>query len=367
MVHSQNPFTNAVRPFHNCLPISSGYLHDELLEHDYAFRHATMSCGQCWQSIVSQHVRMPTLWWWTKSASSDSDFDQQPGKQLEQQQQEYGRPPLGSPEPFDCPWMYVVNNTIRGHPLLIRQVPNVRSPGVILLHLVVRSYKTVESYRGHHHHQNSVFCELEDVVVGCYHPTHHRTTSPIKSATGGSHNNYDVDENIRHVWISHRSRSAAGNKTAAGSKKSSLLYTYLQQQQTTVDRNSLYTNPFMVHTSSSSNHHDPKHHRMNTNQQSGHRSNYNNNSHDKAVNNDNLRYVFGDRPPLSTIMVTEPELLQLVEESQRRHIPVSIMLLQKYLWTPKVNTKAAKTASSLSSSTTTDGSSSTKTFRTGWW
>ena len=356
MVLSSNPFTDAVRPFENSLPISSGYLHDELLEHDYAFQHATMNCGQCWQSIVSQHVRMPTLWWWTntnpnpnKSSAGEYDFDLHEQHQL--QQQEYGRPPLGSPEPFNCPWLYIVNNTIRGHPLLIRHIPNARSPGVILLHLMVRSYKTV--VKSQHHHNSVVLCDLEDVVVGCYHPVHHRMT--LRSS--GGRNGYDFDENIRHVWISHRSRRSTTNATTGnkqvsvgaahrqGNSQSSLLYMYLHQHQTMKDGN-MYTNPFLVDTSSSSNnHHDPKHHRMNTNDQKSTYSAKNNNNndnrhHDRAINNDNLRYIFGDRPPLSTIIVTEQEMLHVFDESQRRNIPPSVMLLEKYLWSPNNNNRA---------------------------
>jgi hypothetical protein len=238
--------TQAAAPFQNMIAPCS-YMYDELLR-DPAYQHA-IRAGQLWQSLCSQHVRMPSLWW--------------DGK-------EPGAPPFGTPEKNR--WTYLGRHRVKDDRKLNTLIGNRGSSGRLLLHIVVRDIVTLEP--------------IEDICCGCFHPNARgvRTTQM-----------YDPRlEDCRDVWIGHRRRGKA-------SKSSSTIESVLKHQNKgRVDRSPLGGEL------------------AKKNKQGG-------------IDNGNLNAVFGDRPPVTTVMVMESDLFELFQSELDGTNPASIVLLRRYL------------------------------------
>jgi hypothetical protein len=150
--------TAAAAPFENMVSPSS-YFYGELLK-DPAYQHA-LKAGALWQSLCSQHVRFPALWW---------------------DGQEPASPPLGTAE--KTPWTYLGRHRVKADRKLNTLIGNRGSSGRLLLHLVVR---------------DDVTCEpIEDIACGVFHPN----ARGIRTAA-----EYDPKvEDCRDVWVGHRCR-----------------------------------------------------------------------------------------------------------------------------------------------------------------
>ena len=136
-------------------PLSPAY---EKLSNDPAFWHAC-NAGVLWQSLVSQHVKMPSSWW-----NADR------------------RPLLGSEG--KRPWNYIGRHRVEGNNVLNEFVHNRGSAGRILLHIVVQDLVTLEP--------------VQDIAIGCFHPS----ARGIRRTTA-----FDPDlEQCRDVWIGLRQR-----------------------------------------------------------------------------------------------------------------------------------------------------------------
>ncbi|KAL3905192.1 MAG: hypothetical protein SGILL_009775 [Bacillariaceae sp.] len=235
--------TAAAEPFDRMVAPSS-YFYDDLLK-DPAYQHA-LKAGALWQSLCSQHVRFPALWW-------DGE--------------EPACPPLGTIEKI--PWSYLGRHRVQSDRKLNALIGNRGSSGRLLLHLVVR---------------DDVTCEpIEDICCGVFHPNARgvRMTAAFDPKV----------EDCRDVWIGYRRR--------VQSQSRSTLESLLQRQ----NKNRAFPSPL-----------------------GGPQSN------ESDVNNGNLKAVFGAKPPLFTVFVTESELFELIRnECKTRGSPVSVVLLRRYL------------------------------------
>jgi hypothetical protein len=137
-------------------PLSPKYR--ELI-HDPAFVHAC-NAGALWQSLVSQHVKMPSSWW-----NADR------------------RPLLGSQ--YQRPWNYVGRHRVEGNQVLNGFVHTRGSAGRVLLHMIVQDLVTLEP--------------VQDIAIGCFHPN----ARGIRRTAA-----FDPDlEACRDVWIGVRRRN----------------------------------------------------------------------------------------------------------------------------------------------------------------
>ncbi|KAL3920285.1 MAG: hypothetical protein SGILL_003340, partial [Bacillariaceae sp.] len=235
--------TQAAAPFQDMVAPSS-YFYDDLLK-DPAYQHA-LKAGALWQSLCSQHVRFPALWW---------------------DGQEPAAPPLGTA--VKSPWNYLGRHRVLDDRKLNVLIGNRGSSGRLLLHLVIR---------------DDVTCEpVEDIACGVFHPN-----------ARGVRTSADFDprvEDCRDIWIGHRRRVQGQSR--------SMLESLLQRQ----NKNRAFPSPLGGAKSDSSD-----------------------------IHNGNLKAVFGEKPPLFTVFVTESELFELIRsECRNRASPVSVVLLRRYL------------------------------------
>mmetsp|Transcript_20846 Transcript_20846/g.49493 ORF Transcript_20846/g.49493 Transcript_20846/m.49493 type:complete len:559 (+) Transcript_20846:405-2081(+) len=158
--------TSASEPFSRMISPSS-YIYGELYDNDEGFRHA-VSAGNLWQSLSSQHVKFPALWW---------DGSSEPTR----------GPTMGSVQKFL--WTYLGRHRVQGDRKLNSLIGNRGSSGRLLLHLVVRDVITGET--------------IEDIACGCYHPNARgvRTTQNASPQL----------ESCRDIWIAHRRRHRSSN------------------------------------------------------------------------------------------------------------------------------------------------------------
>ena len=183
-------------------------------------------------------------------------------------------PPLGSSQ--KRPWKYVGRHRVQGDAKLHRLIGNRSSSGRVILHLQVRDEMTGQI--------------AEDICCGCYHPNARgiRTTQ-----------NYDPKmEDCRDVWIAHRRRATDFN-TATNND-----FSYM----TTLESLLIHQNKGRVHQSP-------------LGAQGG----------KHVINNQNLRMVFGSKPPCYTILCSESDLYELFQEKLDGSIPASVALLRHYL------------------------------------
>jgi len=158
-IEAPHRVTNAAAPFQKMIaPRSSFY--DELLK-DPAYQHA-LKAGTLWQSLCSQHVNFPSLWW---------------------DGQEPACPPLGSSKKKE--WAYLGRHRVQGDYKLNSLIGNRGSSGRLLLHLVVRDVLSLEP--------------IEDICCGCFHPNARgvRTTPEFNPRS----------DDCRDVWLGHRRRA----------------------------------------------------------------------------------------------------------------------------------------------------------------
>eukprot|EP00531_Pseudo-nitzschia_arenysensis_P002087 CAMPEP_0116136790 /NCGR_PEP_ID=MMETSP0329-20121206/11917_1 /TAXON_ID=697910 /ORGANISM="Pseudo-nitzschia arenysensis, Strain B593" /LENGTH=541 /DNA_ID=CAMNT_0003631691 /DNA_START=392 /DNA_END=2017 /DNA_ORIENTATION=- len=241
--------------------------HDELLK-DPAYAHA-LKAGTLWQSLCSQHVRFPAHWW---------------------DGQEPVGPPMGSCKKRARPWSYLGRHRVQGDAKLIKLIGNRSSSGRILLHLVARDDMTGDP--------------MEDICCGCYHPN----ARGVRTSA-----NYDPKvEDCRDVWIAHRRR--------ARDRGSDEDYLYDYSNNNNNDNN---TNDDEITTLESLLRHQNKGrvHLSPLGAQGGKHS----------VNNQNLRIVFGSKPPVYTVFCMESELYELFQTKLDGSIPASVALLRHYL------------------------------------
>jgi len=165
--------TSAAAPYQNMIAPSS-YLYDELLK-DPGYRHA-LNAGTLWQSLCSQHVHFPSLWY-------DGE--------------EPSRPPMGCPRrrtPTTSPqsrhqphakWLYFGRHRVQGDFKLNSLIGNRGSSGRLLLHLMV-----VDG-------DGDV---MADIAIGCFHPNARGVRVLLQ---------HDPDlEDCRDVWLGYRSRTS---------------------------------------------------------------------------------------------------------------------------------------------------------------
>ncbi|KAG7348099.1 hypothetical protein IV203_016804 [Nitzschia inconspicua] len=239
----KNPrVTEAATPFERMV-VPSSYFYDELMR-DPAYQHAAKA-GILWQSLCSQHVRFPALWW-------DGD--------------EPASPPMGTPEKQS--WRYLGRHRVKADQKLNSMIGNRGSSGRILLHLIVR---------------DDVTCEpIEDICCGCFHPN----ARGIRMTPA-----HDPQvEDCRDVWIGHRRRFQG--------KSLSTLESLLKRQ----NKNRVFASPLGGPKSSSTD-----------------------------IGNGNLKAVFGEKPPLFTVFVTESEIFELLRTELKGGSPASVVLLRRYL------------------------------------
>mmetsp|Transcript_29175 Transcript_29175/g.78943 ORF Transcript_29175/g.78943 Transcript_29175/m.78943 type:complete len:645 (-) Transcript_29175:408-2342(-) len=241
--------------------------HDKLMK-DPAFRHA-LKAGILWQSLCSQHVRFPANWW---------DGQDPVG------------PPLGSSRKHPRSWSYLGRHRVEGDYKLNSLIGNRGSSGRILLHLVVRDVVSGEP--------------MEDIACGCYHPN-----------ARGIRRTRDYDprvEDCRDVWIAHRRRI----------HKKVILNQDLDESnddddddddeysRTTIESILRHQNKGRVDASP-------------LGAQGG--------SSRSIVNNQNLKAVFGSKPPVYTAFCLESELYEIFQARLDGSIPASVALLRHYL------------------------------------
>jgi hypothetical protein len=222
--------------------------HYNRLLRDKAYVHA-MHAGFLWQSIVGQHVRLPSHWW-----------DGARG------------PPLGQP---DCQWIYFGRETVKNHRVLNQLVKCRASGGRLLLHVIVQ-----DLYTG---------TPVEDIAVGCFHPNAKgiRTTEQA----------YRSLEDCRDVWMGVRRRSAD-----AVSAVDSLLF---RQRDIGWDGSLVSRSPL---------------------------------GPSRRITNQNMRCVFGDKPPLETIFMAEDELYERLSlrtaqpNAPSAAVAPSVAILQEFVF-----------------------------------
>ncbi|KAG7351698.1 hypothetical protein IV203_007746 [Nitzschia inconspicua] len=155
--------TSAAAPFEKMIAPSS-YLYGELLK-EPGYRHA-LQAGILWQSLCSQHVHFPALWY-------DGE--------------EPARPPLGCSKKGlsqkHSIWKYFGRHRVQGDVKLNRLIGNRGSSGRLLMHIVVTSPG-----------QGAV----ADVCVGCFHPNARGIRIQVHHDPALEH--------CRDVWTGYRQR-----------------------------------------------------------------------------------------------------------------------------------------------------------------
>ena len=207
----------------------------EKLRGDPAYQHAQRA-GMLWQSLLSQHVRFPKVWW--NGARS---------------------PPMGIAERRT--WTYMGRHRVGGNQYLNQLVQTRGSAGRLVLHVVVRDIVTM--------------APVQDIAVGCFHPNARgvRKTSAFDP----------LIEDSRDIWVAHRKRT----------DDVSVMDSLLKLSDEDVSESPL----------------GGKH----------------------AIDNFNMRAVFGETPPAQTVFVLESELYEVFSHFMDSNIPPAAILLGRYL------------------------------------
>ncbi len=194
-------------------------------------------------------------------------------------------PPMGSCKKRSRPWSYLGRHRVQGDAKLIKLIGNRSSSGRILLHLMVRDDVSGEV--------------IEDISCGCYHPN----ARGVRTTT-----NYDPRvEDCRDVWIAHRRRVRdRGNDED---------YFLDYSNNNTSDEEITTLESLLRHQNKGRVHQSP------LGAQGGKHS----------VNNQNLRIIFGQKPPVYTVFCLESELYELFQNKLDGSIPASVALLRHYL------------------------------------
>jgi len=182
-------------------------------------------------------------------------------------------------------WTYLGRHRVQGDPKLTRVVGNRASSGRILLHLIVRDDISGEP--------------IEDIACGCFHPNARgiRVTK-----------NYDPTiEDCRDVWIAHRRRKSVLVHGQDDTETEFSSYT------TTLESLLQHQNKGRVHLSPLG------------------KSNLGGKDSKHAVTNNNLRTVFGSKPPVFTVFQLESQVFELFQQRLDGTVPASVALLRHYL------------------------------------
>ena len=167
-------------------------------------------------------------------------------------------------------WHYVGRHRVQENPVLNYLVGNRGSSGRLLLHLVVRDLMTSDP--------------VQDIAIGCFHPN-------ARGVRWTTEHLPDL-EDCRDVWMALRRRT----------EECSVAESLLKPDTANDDGN-------------------PE-----TNEAASPLGGKN------AVDNHNMRPVFGDKPPLHTISVMENELYELlVRQDSKGNLPPALVLLQHFL------------------------------------
>mmetsp|Transcript_7547 Transcript_7547/g.10725 ORF Transcript_7547/g.10725 Transcript_7547/m.10725 type:complete len:1036 (+) Transcript_7547:266-3373(+) len=135
------------------------------------------NAGILWQSLVGQHVKLPSSWW-NGARCPSMGISLIDGKTV----------------PSANQWNYVDRNRFYENDVLDGLVLDKNSAGRLLLHLIVR--------------KKSSALPLADIVVGCYHPCH----NDVKATNAGE---------CRVLWLAISSKSGWNNnvfKTILGDR-----------------------------------------------------------------------------------------------------------------------------------------------------
>jgi len=262
---SKRPLVTATTaPLANMISPRSS-VHEELMENP-AYRHA-LKAGTLWQSLCSQHVRFPAVWW---------DGQKPVG------------PPLGSSKKLSKPWAYLGRHRVQGDYKLNSVIGNRGSSGRILLHLVVRDVVSGEP--------------TEDIACGCYHPN--------ARGVRASPNFNPRIEDCRDVWMAHRRRvqeqvpvheALDNNSDGDDDGDNEHSWTTTESLLRHQNKGRVYASPLGAQGGKSS------------------------------VTNENLKVVFGSKPPVYTVFVMESELFEVFQNQLDGSIPASVALLRHYL------------------------------------
>ena len=279
--HTLPCVTKAACPYEKMIPPTS-YLYDELLK-DHAYQHA-IHAGIVWQSLASQHVHFPSLWY-------DGEEPSRPPlgcsrKQL-QQRQRNGKAAQHSI------WKYLGRHRVVNDIKLNTLIGTRGTSGKLLLHIIVKENTTNEG--------------MADICVGCYHPNARGIRPYVK---------HDPQlENCRDVWIGYRSRCINTNRLY--DNKPTRIESILKHY----NKNKVYENPLGGEIEST----------MSKKKNNKSNNKDNDNLPSLIIDNNNLRAVFGDKPPLYTLFVTEKTIYDLLYSYVNTKCPASIVLMREYL------------------------------------
>jgi len=179
-------------------------------------------------------------------------------------------PPMGMDESIQEPWKYVARHRVQTNEVFNSFVKHRSAPGRILLHVIVRDLMTWKP--------------MQDIVIGCFHPN-----------ARGVRKTREVDlkeENCREVWMATRKRCSG--------ESVSLIDPLLMSNAT-----------YMLGKQNESPLGDRK-----------------------SVTNMNMRAVFGEKPPISTIFILESELYEKISNAGTS--APALVLLQGFLLQRKV-------------------------------
>jgi hypothetical protein len=238
------------------------------LQRDPAYLHAQRA-GTLWQSIVSQHVRFPKSWWKNDARG----------------------PPLGIGE--NRSWSYHGRHRVGDNPVLNKLVQSRGSAGRILLHVIVRDIMTL--------------LPIQDMAIGCFHPN----ARGIRETTA-----FDpLIEDCRDVWLAVRRR--VPDKTVVES--------LLRRN----DKN-------LLHPRDNDNNDDDDNSKCSSlgtygceDGETPDESPLGQSKH--AVDNHNVRAVFGDQPPLRTLILMESEVFEHLSEHSHSGMPPALLMMQQFL------------------------------------
>eukprot|EP00978_Attheya_sp_CCMP212_P025528 scaffold82278_cov48-Attheya_sp.AAC.4 len=149
---------------------------------DHIYLHAQRA-GTLWQTLVGQQVKFPSHWY---------DGERTPR--------------MGATVQGKCPWLYIPQQGIRGHKGLNEVVRHKKSPGKILLHIIVNHKVTWKP--------------VEDVVIGCFHPN--------ARGVRGTPNAIEGLKDVRILWMAVRRRNYSAEESK-GSPPVTLIDKFLTQ------------------------------------------------------------------------------------------------------------------------------------------
>lgn len=201
--------------------------------------------------------------------------------------------PMMSDSMTSSSWLYVSKHRVRANPFLnhLIQSPNPAKKnapkGRLILHLLIQNEMTLK--------------HIQDVVVGCFHPKY------VRNDSKGDKTLSNIEEDSRDIWLAVRK---VGNNHSL--------------EQSNVDTTSLLDSILCVDTKWKNN-----------NKNLGKKSPIGDQK--GLVTNDNVAAIYGDKPPLKTVVVNERVAYTLVRSAQESSSiessnPASILLLQEFLF-----------------------------------